>query len=178
MKEAFNVGNKVDIVQLFKKTYTTYGVKFRWIVANSSFILDDLCVTDVLFLYIVTIAPNYSIKCIDTRYVELNIITKTTVCARIADNGHFLIRKGSELTVNIVDSDNIGRLEIIESNNCTFIACNCNLGEAKFVECSQCMIKLKDCRGTISFKDCSNIVVVNNDEIIGDACNNSVVHIG
>lgn len=178
MKEAFNVGNKVDIVQLFKKTYTTNGVKFRWLVANSSFILDDLYITDILFLYLVTIAPNHSIECIDTQYVELNTIKKTTVYARIADNGHFLIRRGSELTVNIVDSDNIGRLEIRESSNCTFIACNCNLGEAKFVECSQCMIKLKDCRGTISFKDCSNIVVVNNDEIIGDACNNSVVHIG
>lgn len=178
MREAFNVGNKVDIAQLFKKTYKTYGIKFRWLVASYSFILDDLYVTDVLFLYSVTMANNHSIKCIDTRYAELNTIEKTTVCARIADNGHFLIRKGSELTVNIVDSDNIGRLEIRESSNCTFIACNCNLGEAKFVECSQCMIKLKDCRGTISFKDCSNIVVVNNDEIIVDACNNSVVHIG
>lgn len=178
MKEAFNVGNKVDIVQLFKKTYTTYEVKFRWLVASYSFILDDLCVIDVLFLYIVTIAPNYSIKCIDTRYVELNIITKTTVYARIADNGHFLIRRGSELTVNIVDSDNIGRLEIRESNNCTFIACNCNLDGAKFVECDKCIIQLNNCKGSISFNDCSNIVVVNNGKFIEDACKNCVVHIG
>ena len=178
MKEVFNVGSKVDIVQLFDKLYTTYGVKFRWLVASFSFILDDLYVTDVLFLYHVTIAPNYSIECIDTRYVELNTIKKTTVYARISDNGHFLIRRGSELTVNILDSDNIGRLEIRLSNNCTFIACNCNLGEAKFVECGQCFVQLNNCKGSVSFNDCSNIVVVNNGEFIEDACKNGVVHIG
>ena len=178
MKEAFNVGNKVDIVQLFKKTYKTYETKFRWLVANSSFILGNLCVTDVLFLYRVTLSPNYSIECIDTRYAELNTIEKTTVCARIADNGHFLISRGSELTVNIVDSDNIGRLEIRESNTCTFIACNCNLGEAKFVTCCKCLIQLNNCKGSISFDDCSNVIVVNNGKFIEDACKNGVVHIG
>lgn len=178
MKEAFNVGNKVDIVQLFKKTYTTYGTKFRWLVASFSSIMDDLYATDILFLYNVTMAHNYSIKCIDTQYVELNTINKTDIYARIADNGHFLIRRGSELTVNMVDSDNIGRLEIRVSSNCTFIVCNCNLGEAKFVECRKCMIKLNNCRGTISFKDCSNIVVINNGEFIGDAYKKGIVHIG
>ena len=178
MKEAFNVGNKVDIVQLFKKTYKTYETKFRWLVANSSFILGNLCVTDVLFLYRVTLSPNYSIECIDTQYVELNIIKETTVYARIADNGHFLISRGSELTVNIVDSDNIGRLEIRESNTCTFIACNCNLGEAKFVTCCKCLIQLNNCKGSISFDDCSNVIVVNNGKFIEDACKNGVVHIG
>lgn len=178
MKEAFNVGSKVDIVQLFDKLYTTYGIKFRWLVANFSFILDDLYVTDVLFLYHVTIAPNYSIECVDTQYVELNTIKKTDVYARIADNGHFLVRRGSELTINILDSNNVGRLEFKESDTCTFAACNCNLGEAKFIECSQCLIKLQDCRGSISFHDCSNIIVINNGKFIEDACRQGVVHIG
>ena len=178
MKEVFNVGSKVDIVQLFDKLYTTYGVKFRWLVASFSFILDDLYVTDVLFLYHVTIAPNYSIECIDTQYVEFNTIKKTDVYTRIADNGHFLVRRGSELTVNIVDSSNIGRLEFKESDTCTFIACNCNLGEAKFVECGQCVLQLKNCRGSIRFNDCSNMIVVNNGKIIDDACNKGIVHIG